>query len=329
MNERADLQRLLATLEPKVRAAFETAVRRHAARIDMAALTDALRRRDIAAAVEIAALKPRDVFGITETVRGAFYGAADLVGNGAGGILGQFQFDGRQFEAMAWSADNSAALITRLTEESRDAVRELITGGFEGARGAQAVARDIAGKRVGNVRVGSVVGLTGPQAASIASARVGLASGDPAALRYYLTLALRDKRLDGMVRRALRDGRGITGADLDKILQAHKAKALGYRGRVIAQAETFKAAAAGRDQAYRQMLAMEGVTGVTVRWQHNLSAEPRPDHVAMSGTVVQIGQPFVFPDGTAMRYPHDDTAPARHVIGCRCIAVYRVQVEKG
>ena len=329
MTERADLERLLADLEPKVRDAFLAAVRNHASRIDMAALTEALRRGDIQAAVEIAAMRPRDVYTIGEALRQAFFSAGNLVGNGARGIAGQFQFDGRHPEALAWATDNSAALVTRLTEESRDAVRMTLIGALDGSRSVQAVARDIAGKRVGNVRVGSIVGLTGPQAASIAKARVGLASGDPAAMRNYLTLKLRDKRLDAMVRKALRDGRGVTGPDLDKIMQAHKAKALGYRSRVIAQAETFKAASVGRHQAYQQMLAMSGVVGVTVRWQHNLSAEPRVDHVAMSGTVVQIGQPFVFPDGTEMRYPHDDTAPAKHVIGCRCIGIYRVQVEKG
>ena len=281
------------------------------------------------AAVEIASLKPRDVFTISETLRNAFFSAGNLVGNGGRGIVGRFQFDGRRPEATVWAAENAAALVTRLTEESRDAVRATVAEGLDANRAVQTVARDIAGKRVGSARVGSIVGLTGPQATTIARARVGLASGDPSELRYYLKLALRDKRFDKMIRKALREGRGITGADLDKILQAHKVKALGYRGKVIAQAETFKAAATGRHQAYQQMLEMDGVTGVSVRWQHNLSAEPRVEHIAMSGTVVPIGQPFIFPDGTAMLYPHDEAAPARHVIGCKCIAVYRVQVDKG
>lgn len=329
MNERAELDRLLAGLDKTVRAAFEDAIRRHAARINLVALADALRRGDIATAVEIAALKPRDVALISETLRGAYFSAGNLVGGNGPGVLGLFQFDGTRPEAMAWAAQNSARLVTRLTEESRDAVRQTIAGGIDMNRPAQSVARDIAGKRVGSVRVGSIVGLTGPQAASIARARAGLSSGNPAALREYLKLALRDRRFDKQVRKAIKEGRGIQGADLDRMLEAHKVKALGYRGKVIAQAETFKAAAAGRDHSYRQMLELDGVTGVSVRWQHNLSAEPRVDHIAMSGTVVQIGQPFVFPDGTTMRYPHDDTAPARHVIGCKCIAVYRVQVEKG
>ena len=329
MTARADLERLLADLEPKVRDAFLAAIRNQAARIDLKALTAAIERGDIAAAVEIAGLKPRDVFTIAESLRNAYFSAGGIVGNGGRGVLGQFQFDGNRPEAAAWAAENSAALITRLTEESRDAVRATVAEGLDGNRSAQAVARDIAGKRVGNVRVGSIVGLTGPQATSIARSRVGLASGDPGELRYYLKLALRDKRFDKMIRKAIKEGRGIKEPDLSRILQAHKVKALGYRAKVIAQAETFKASAAGQYQAHLQMLAMDGVTGVTVRWQHNLSAEPRVEHVAMGGTVVQIGQPFIFPDGTVMLHPHDPSAPASHVIGCKCIAVYRVQVPRG
>lgn len=328
MTERADLDRLIGELEPRVRRVFEAAVRSKASRIDLRALRDALARGDIEEAISIAAIEQRDVFTISEALRGAFFEAGSLVGRGRRGIIGTFQFDGRQQEALAWAQENSARLVTRLTEESRDAVRATITAGFESNRGAQSVARDIAGRRVGAVRVGSVVGLTGPQADSIARARIGLATGDTAALRRYLTLKLRDKRLDGIVRRALRDGRAVSAADLDKLTEAHKAKALGYRGKVIAQAETFKAAAAGRDEAYRQMLGMDGVTGVTVRWQHNLSAEPREEHIAMSGTVIRLGESFIFPDGTAMRHPHDENAPARHVIGCKCVAIYRVEVAK-
>ncbi len=328
MNERVDLSRLIGDLEPKLRAEFETAIRRHGARINVQALAEALARGDVAEAERIANIEPRDVFPLGEILRGIFFGGAALVGRNRRGVVGEFRFDGRAPEAEAWASQNSARLVTRITEESRDAVREAIRGGFEQNRAPRAVALEIAGRRVGNGRSGGMVGLTGPQAASITNARAALASGDPARMREYLKLALRDRRFDAIIRKAIKEGRPIKGADLDRLLDAHKAKALGYRAKVIAQAETFKAAAAGRDQAYRQMLSMPGVTGVTVRWQHNLSAEPRVEHVAMNGTVVQIGQPFMFPDGTMMRYPHDENAPARHVIGCRCTAIYRVQVEK-
>lgn len=328
MNERVDLAALLADLEPKVRREFEDAVRRHGGRINMQALMEALARGDVAEAERIANFEPRDVFPLSEVLRGVFFGAAALVGRRQRGVVGEFRFDGRHFDAERWVSTNGARLVTRLVEESREAVRIAVLSGMEESRTPRSVALDIAGRRVGETRVGGIVGLTGPQAQSIFKARAALASGDPARMREYLDLKMRDKRFDAMIRRAIKAGKPVGPADLDRIMAAHKAKALGYRGKVIAQAETFKAAAAGRDEAYRQMLNMPGVTGVSVRWQHNLSAEPRVEHIAMGGTVIHLGQSFTFPDGTMMRYPHDDQAPARHVIGCRCTAIYRVQVEK-
>ena len=48
----------------------------------------------------------------------------------------------------------------------------------------------------------------------------------------------------------------------------------------------------------------------------------RPDHIAMDRRTtrepIPISEPFVFPDGTRMMHPHDPTAGAKHVVGCRC-----------
>lgn len=329
MNERIDLARLLAELEPKVRAEFDRALQRHAARIDMQALADALARGDVEAAERIANIEGRELFPLGEILRGVFFGSAALVGRNRRGVVGEFSFDGSHPEAEGWVRESGAQLVTRITEESRDAVRTAVLTGLEESRSHRSVALDIAGRRQGEGRVGGFVGLTGPQAASITKARAALASGDPARMREYLNRKLRDRRFDAMIRKAIRDGKPVKAPDLDRILAAHRAKALGYRGKIIAQAETFKAAAAGRDEAYRQMLNMPGVIGITKKWQHGFSAEPRVDHVRLNNSVVDLEAGFIMDDGTVMRFPHDDQAPARHVIGCRCSCVYRVIVEKG
>ncbi len=329
MNEEVSLAALLASLEPRLRRAFVDAIERHASLIDITALREALLRGDVIRAMEIASVEGRTLSPLVESIRRGFFDGAMLAGRGQRGIVGRFSFDGRHPDAEAWMSRNGAEMVTAITEESRQSVRAVILDGLEQSRTTASIARDIAGVKVGDKRVGGIVGLTSPQTDSIIKARAALASGDPARMRAYLGLATRDKRFDPAIRKAIREGRGITGTELDRIMEAHKSKALKYRAGIIAKTESFKATSAGRDQAYRQMLDLPGVTGVSVRWQHNLSAEPRVDHVAMSGTIVQIGQPFVFADGTQMLHPHDPAAPARHVIGCRCIAVYRVQVERG
>ncbi len=77
-----------------------------------------------------------------------------------------------------------------------------------------------------------------------------------------------------------------------------------------------------------QLLGRAGVADVTIRWQHNLSAEPREEHLAMDGTVLSISERFQFSD-VAMAHPHDPAGGAKHSIGCRCVGVYRVELERG
>lgn len=329
MNEQVSLAALLARLEPELRRAFVDAIQRHATLIDITALREALLRGDVIRAMEVASIEARTLSPLVESIRRGFFDGAMLAGRGQRGIVGRFSFDGRHPDAEAWIIRHGAELVTAITEESRQSVRAVVLDGLEQSRTTAAIARDIAGVKIGDKRVGGIVGLTSPQTDSIIKARAALASGDPVRMRAYLGLATRDRRFDPAIRKAIREGRAIKGPELDRIMEAHKSKALKKRADLIARKETFTATAEGRHQAYLQMLDMPGVVGASVRWQHNLSAEPRVDHVAMSGTIVQIGQPFLFPDGTMMLHPHDPNAPIGHTAGCRCIGVYRVQLAKG
>jgi hypothetical protein len=159
------------------------------------------------------------------------------------------------------------------------------------------------------------------------SGRAKLASGDPKLMREYLDLKLRDRRFDRTINAAIRDGRAITGPELDRILEAHKSKALAYRGKVIAENETFQALESGRREAVLQALENPDVEGATCRWQWNFSRNPRDDHQQMSGTVVDINEGFVLPDGTRMMHPHDPAGGAKHNIGCGCLTVYRIRMR--
>jgi len=197
--------------------------------------------------------------------------------------------------------------------------------------GSRAIARMITGTKQGTQRVGGILGLTTQQTDSIMGkyddvgrlismgGRQKLASGDP-------KLKLRDRRYDAQIKKAIAEGRAITGPALDKIMDAHKSKALAYRGKLIAKNETFSALEAGRREAIAQALQNPEVEGATKRWQHNLSQEPREDHVAMSGTVIDFNEDFVF--GTVrMKNAHDPDGGAEHNLGCRCITVYRIRMR--
>ena len=195
-------KQFLNSLEPPMRRAFELSVQRIVAKASIGDLTDA-----------IAASAPMDEImraaGVTEAafaemyealreafkVSGAFYMAAE--------VPSRFGMDFRMTtpRVNAWLDQRSSQLITGdLIPEQRRAVQIALSNGFERGLGPRTVALDIVG-RVNSTgrRAGGLVGLSEPQAAAYVRATGELAGLDP----HYFTRAMRDKRYDAMVRRAI------------------------------------------------------------------------------------------------------------------------------
>lgn len=319
---------LLKQFEPQIERAFLEAVRAARNSVDVKALIAALEASDVERAVQLLRIDQSILYPLHDAVRGAYIAGGLSVGTTLPtAIRGSFGFNGRHPRAEDWVRRVGGELIQGIADDTLAMTRNTIVSAMTEGRGAQVVARDIVGRMVAGKRQGGFLGLTSQQADSIIAGRAKLASGDPTLMREYLDLKLRNRNYDAMIKRAIDAGKPITGADLDKIIQAHKDKALGYRGKMIAKNEVFTAQAAGREEGYRQVLDRDDVESVVVRWQHNLSEKPREDHVAMSGTVINLGETFNFPDAR-MAHPHDPAGGAKHSIGCRCTAFYRVQVAK-
>jgi hypothetical protein len=333
-SQQRQIDAILRQLEPRIRAAFIKAIYRARAAIDVAELLDALRAGDIERAVRLFRLDDAAMFPLEDAIRATFIAGGQSV-VAPTGLRGAWGFNGRHMRAEQWTRNIGSTLIQRIRDDTLEMARQVITAGLRDGFTPQAVQRELTGtlNRLTGQREGGFLGLTTQQAQSIVGRPAGiiggvyspakmgalqkLASGEPALMREYLGLKLRDRRYDATVKRAIRDGAPVAPADLEKIIRAHKSKALAYRGQVIAKNEAFTAQAAGRDEAYRQMLERPDVVDVTARWQHNRSQVPRPDHVAMNGTVISLakGEAFVFPDAT-MKHPHDPAGGAKHSIGC-------------
>ena len=330
VSQQRQIDDILRQMEPRIRDAFIAAIYRARDGIDIGELIAALQAGDIERAARLFRLDDAALFPLEDAIRATFItGGQSVVA--PTGLRGGFGFNGRHLRAEQWTRTIGSDLIQGIRDDTLEMARQVITSGLAEARGARAVALDLTGtlNRLTGQREGGFLGLTTQQADSIMSGRAKLASGDPALMREYLDLRLRDRRYDATIRKAIAEGGTIRGAELDRIMLAHKNKALKYRGEVIAKNEAFTAQAAGRDEAYRQMLDRSDVADIVVRWQHNLSREPRPDHVAMNGTVISLrkGEAFQFADAR-MKHPHDPAGGAKHSIGCRCIAVYRVVLER-
>ncbi|MHA3913850.1 phage minor head protein [Halovulum sp. GXIMD14793] len=323
---RAEQRRLveaaLKRYSPDVARAFREAMQIAGADVDYKALVAALDAGQVERAVELLRIRQSTMFSMTESIRTA-YVAGGIMAELPAAAQGVFRFDGRHPRADAWASEHSAQLVQGLTEDGVQAARAVISDGI-GTVPPNRLALDLVGRRVGSRRVGGFIGLSAAQTDSILAARAKLMSGDPSLMREYLSLKQRDRRHDRTVLQAIKEGQPVTGRTLDRVMEAHKSKALAYRGRVISRTETHTALAAGREESFRQMAERDDIEAVTARWQHNLSEDPRLDHVAMNGTVIQQGQTFDFPDGVSMAHPHDPAGGAKHSINCRCIAVYRV-----
>lgn len=315
---------LLERLDPSVQEAFTVAIQAARRQVNITALIEALDRGDLGAAVRLLQLPQGVLFPLEEAIRQAYVEGGRMVAIAAPSAL--IGFNGGTPRALSWLRELSSTRIQGIMADTMEATRSALIAGREQGMGSKAIARMITGTRVGTQRVGGILGLTTQQADSIMSGRAKLASGDPKLMREYLSLKLRDRRYDKAIKTAISEGRAITGPQLDKILEGHKSKALAYRGKLIAQNETFQALEAGRSEAIAQALENPDVEGASKRWQWNFSKDPRPEHQAMDGTVVEFADDFAFSDAR-MKHAHDPAGGAAHNLGCGCITIYRIRMR--
>jgi hypothetical protein len=248
-------------------------------------------------------------------------------------VQGVFAFNGRHPRAEQIVRDLGATLIQGIQEDTLEATRGVITQGMEGNRGFRSIALDIVGRRGANgQREGGILGLTVQQTEAVMNARAILSNPDRLAEYFNADgsprYKLSDRRFDGLVRKAIAGKVKLTQGDIDRIVNAHKSKALKYRGDLIGKNESRSAIAQGQYEAYEQMADDPRIERVELTWSHGLSREPRVSHQLMNGVKVRLGQRFdIPPDGTLpgvqMLYPHDPAGGAAHTLNCRCVAIYR------
>lgn len=140
----------------------------------------------------------------------------------------------------------------------------------------------------------------------------------------------RDMRFDTIIKKAARDGKPLSLAQIDRITAQYSDKLLKSRGLTIARTEAVKAVEEGKYEAWKQALEKTGIPEQFVirTWNHRgRGLKDRPSHVAMNGTSIRgLTFPFVLNDGTAMLTPHDTTygAGPNHIVNCDCVADYSI-----
>ena len=339
----ADTRRaFLAELEkvsPRIREAFEQAIQDIRSVAQARAIDEAIKRAletgDIARGVQevTAALQlgPEFWAPLDRQLSEAFYagGVWQLaqipkpVSTGSQGRALIVRFDGRHPRAETWARQRGGALITEITRDTETVIRETLTEAVEQGRPYRKVTQDLLGRTEANERKGGLIGLHSTQARAVRGARAQLEALDAS----YFQRARRDKRFDGLVRKAIASGEPLSAAEVDRIAGRYSDRLLRLRAETISRTEGNKAMNAGRAEGVVQMIERGEILPehVTIIWDATPGPRTRDSHRALNGTAIMWGQFFVSPvTGALMRWPHDEDAPAAETVNCRCSARFRI-----
>jgi hypothetical protein len=334
------IEQLLRRQEAAVRRAFLMAVRDLRNQAQLTRLRDALRRGDIEAAIRALNIDSAAYGTFAREIGNTYTQAGSVVAAGTVWRLPDqsravIRFNVTNPRAEAWLRAVSSDRITRITQDTVAAARVMIRSGYAAGAHPNRIALDLVGRIGANGRrTGGIIGLSEPQSRYVASMRARLASGNPQEMRRVLSMTRRDRRLDGIIQRAIAEGRPVSAADIDRMTARYTDRLLALRGETIARTETAMAVEDARQETWRQYRDQHGIpdNAIVKRW---IAAGPaaggneRPDHQALNGTEVEgLETPFTMGDGVQMQHPLDVTAPAEHVINCRCTYTVRIDWAK-
>jgi hypothetical protein len=329
---RYDILELIDRLEPGVRRSFLDAVADIKSEAQLKLLTAALADNDFARAWTILQMDPAFFSPLDEALRAAYYqgGVAALAALPAlppnpitgGPVVARFNV--RNPRAEAWVRDWSSSLITEIVEDTRQGTMAYLTEAMQTGTGPREAALDLVGRvdRQTGKRVGGIIGLHSSQARWVANAKAELLSGDPTRMANYFTRKRRDKRFDGAVRKAIREGRPVPREQVNAMVARYSDRLLKLRGETIARTELLQGLHNAQDEGVRQLIEAGHIRPdqVIATWDASEDGATRPSHRAMEGQKRDRNGQFTTGDGFKMRYPGDRSldAPASEIINCRC-----------
>lgn len=351
-----EVQAAIDRLEPEIRRAFLEAIDRITSAAQMNRLIAAIEAGRIEEAIEALRIEQGFFGPLNEATRQAYLDAGDLILEGIklkdpfSGDSFVMGFDGRHLRAERWIRDRASRLIVEIIEQQREMAREQIKAGLEAGRNPQQVALDIVGRmnRATGRREGGFIGLTDQQAAWARNAEQQLRNAhlpgeidpvtgkrNPSPGSLYLDRGRRDQRFDATVRKAMRDGKPIAEADIQRMVTRYKDRLKKFRGDNIARTETLNAMRAGQWEGFNQLVESGRVRAdqVTVTWSATMDSRTRDHHRHLNGQKVNFGEFFNPEPGVFMRFPGDlehstdAKALARETINCRCLAIYRIKPD--
>jgi len=319
--------RLLDATHPGLRTAFLASMAQVRSNIAMQALEQAIARGDVQAAFDALRIDQAALYALDEAIVAAFVAGGRYQMDSVVTATRRFpqgrrivqSFGGRNERAERIARDLGSRLVTEVVDDTRAMVAQTIRGGLELGQNPRRTALDITGRMVSGRRQGGLVGLHSQQAGYVQNMRRELT--DPATMRNYFTRGRRDRRFDGLVRRAIAEGRPVAQVDIDRIAGRYSDRLLNLRGERIARTETLKSLNAGRQEGIDQLIDNGRITAAQVqrKWDATGDARTRETHRAADGQTVSNDEPFTV-GGYRLNYPGDTSlgASAAETVNCRC-----------
>ena len=298
------------TTETRIANAFRTSIRSVTDEVTIGLLRDALARGDIEGALEVIDLEPAAFEPLRNILVQTYADAGAQATEGLRGV----RWNSASPRAEDYARNRIGTEITRITDDSLQAIRNHIADGYAFGRTPNRMALDLVG-RIGpsGRREGGLIGLSRPQEQWVKNMREALELKPESALRF----TRRDRRFDSL----LKSGKPLTAAQIDNILTSYKNRLLLSRAKSIAVTERGAAINNGRMDAYKNAADKYGLpySAIVKEWVHTGRAVfDRPAHQRANGQVVQgADTPFII-GGISMQHPHDPFAPPGEKVNCRC-----------
>ncbi len=205
-------------------------------------------------------------------------------------------------------------LVQGITSNTREAMRNELAQDIVAGVNPKTTARNFK----------NTIGLTPNQQQAVRNYRGYLENLD----RQALQRELRDKRFDPTVLRAIEEGKPLTTAQIDKMVNRYREKYIKYRAEVIARTESLRAVSIGNDLNIRQMILDGDIDLESVRkvWHYVGGPRTRDAHLKVPGLNpggVMLDRPFVTPLGPLM-FPRDPNGTAANTVQCRCWLTYKL-----
>lgn len=321
-----EIERLLAQAEPRFRAAWLAVLVqiRDARTIEQLAELLGAGRIDEAMRVFDAAAQRLGAVWNDEFVAAGAATATSIEGEfgriGRGEVV--VDFDRVNTRAVRAMQENNLRLVSEFSDQQRRATRQALIRGVTAGANPREQARAFRDS----------IGLTTRQERAVDNYRRALRDLDGAAL----SRRLRDRRFDGTVRRAIREGEPLSEAQIDRMVRRYRERFRKHRAEVIARTESLRSVHRGSREMFEQSIesGLLSADQLTREWNtagdgrvRDFSGGAQTSHQSMQGQKqVGMDEPFVSGAGNRALIP-TEFGVGFEDIQCRCVVGTRMSLE--